>query len=401
MERSGFSEPRGDFREDEIQRMDVHMACLGKPWLVMPHGELDCRLKETPLCELEPQERQGIPLCSYRGRVDITQISERLEDAGELIWTPEGQKSNVEMIRPGHDRWGIQKVVLIMCDDFCTQLFHFPWWQQWRPTLSPLFEALGINPARVIRCLLARMSPGAHIPTHHDSGDWVPLGHRLHIPISGEWERVLFSVGYTEDTMSPVQLQPGHVFELNNSAKHAVWNGSEHDTRTHLIFDYVDHDNIPPPRTLQTGQVLSQTRRSIDVCGDPLRHPIPAFLILGAQKAGTTSLYAHICEHPLVLSAFRKEPHFLDWRWNTAGAAEGGLSAAAITASIRDGVVWDGGPPDLDRLREEWCSYMPAERLRAHPSLMCGEATPSYLLHSDICAPRLLVTAIRSLQGDC
>jgi hypothetical protein len=39
---------------------------------------------------------------------------------------------------------------------------------------------------------------------------------------------------------------------------------------------------------------------------------LPDFLIIGAQKAGTTSLYSYLEQHPCVTSAFRKELNFFD-----------------------------------------------------------------------------------------
>ncbi|MEX0666559.1 MAG: sulfotransferase domain-containing protein [Acidimicrobiia bacterium] len=39
---------------------------------------------------------------------------------------------------------------------------------------------------------------------------------------------------------------------------------------------------------------------------------LPDFVIIGAQKAGTTSLYAGLVAHPDVRRAFRKEVHFFD-----------------------------------------------------------------------------------------
>lgn len=42
------------------------------------------------------------------------------------------------------------------------------------------------------------------------------------------------------------------------------------------------------------------------------RRPLPAFLIVGAQKAGTTSLHEYLCEHPLVSSSTVKEVHYFD-----------------------------------------------------------------------------------------
>ena len=38
---------------------------------------------------------------------------------------------------------------------------------------------------------------------------------------------------------------------------------------------------------------------------------IPHFLIIGAQKCGTTSLYNYLIQHPQVCAASQKELHFL------------------------------------------------------------------------------------------
>jgi hypothetical protein len=42
------------------------------------------------------------------------------------------------------------------------------------------------------------------------------------------------------------------------------------------------------------------------------RRVLPDFLIIGAQKCGTTSLYAQLTEHPCVLPALTKEVHYFD-----------------------------------------------------------------------------------------
>ncbi len=39
---------------------------------------------------------------------------------------------------------------------------------------------------------------------------------------------------------------------------------------------------------------------------------LPDFLIIGAQKAGTTSLYAHLAQHPCVGAAFEKEVRYFN-----------------------------------------------------------------------------------------
>jgi hypothetical protein len=42
------------------------------------------------------------------------------------------------------------------------------------------------------------------------------------------------------------------------------------------------------------------------------RRPLPDFIIIGAQKSGTTSLHSYLVQHPDIVSSFRKEVHFFD-----------------------------------------------------------------------------------------
>ena len=50
----------------------------------------------------------------------------------------------------------------------------------------------------------------------------------------------------------------------------------------------------------------------------PLR-PLPDFVIIGARKSGTTTLYRRMCGHPRVLPALRKEVSYFTGRDYTAG----------------------------------------------------------------------------------
>ena len=43
---------------------------------------------------------------------------------------------------------------------------------------------------------------------------------------------------------------------------------------------------------------------------------IPAFLVIGVQKAGTTSFYASITKHPQIREAIFKELHFFNWHFD-------------------------------------------------------------------------------------
>jgi sulfotransferase family protein len=50
------------------------------------------------------------------------------------------------------------------------------------------------------------------------------------------------------------------------------------------------------------------------------RRMLPDFMIIGAQKAGTTSLYRYLSQHPDIAPALRKEIHFFDEHYNKGPA---------------------------------------------------------------------------------
>lgn len=51
--------------------------------------------------------------------------------------------------------------------------------------------------------------------------------------------------------------------------------------------------------------------------------PLPTFIIIGVQKAGTTSLYNYLTQHPQVYMSPVKEPHFLERDWDKYYAETG------------------------------------------------------------------------------
>ena len=62
----------------------------------------------------------------------------------------------------------------------------------------------------------------------------------------------------------------------------------------------------------------------------------PDFIIVGEMKSGTTSLFSYLCEHPLVIEPFKKEPFFFDRRfhhgWNWYGSMFPSRLRAAVVA---------------------------------------------------------------------
>lgn len=81
----------------------------------------------------------------------------------------------------------------------------------------------------------------------------------------------------------------------------------------------------------------------------------PDFMILGAMKSGTTSLYYYLTQHPQIVPAMTKEVHFFD----------GGR---------------EGGSDDYQRGISYYSSYFPyTSELKGKKQTF--EATPSYIFH--------------------
>ncbi len=87
---------------------------------------------------------------------------------------------------------------------------------------------------------------------------------------------------------------------------------------------------------------------------------LPDFVIIGAQKGGTTSLYHLLGQHPLVVPAARKEVHFFDNRFG-------------------EGAEW-------------YRQNFPAPEHRDGRPTITGEASPYYLFHPH--APRRLAQTV-------
>ena len=308
--------------------------------------------------------------------------------ASTNLWNEDNAaQNNVKISRPGHDSWGIKKIALVFCDDFLHSIYTLPWYQcstdgqaasssvgvKMHAAIQPILDVLQIKQSQMVRCLLAALPPGVTIPIHHDTGEWVKYTHRVHVPIIvPDPSKILFRCGPTEKLMERIDCTPGHVFEMNNQAKHAVTNGGT-EFRVHLILDYVDPAFFEMRAkqmcqvkrvNLSAGEIITQTRRSIDRAKEAGSRPQPSFIILGAQKAGTTSLYEYLTQHPWVVKAKRRETHCLDWRWDDS------LSSTA-------------------ERRAHCLEFYHAEAMKPFPSLRTGDSTPSYLLDYYRVIPRL------------
>jgi hypothetical protein len=85
--------------------------------------------------------------------------------------------------------------------------------------------------------LLIKLKAGQDIAPHHDSGDYLMLSRRNHIPVVTS-DSVFFGVG--DDR---VKMATGECWEINNSRTHYVNNGSKID-RVHLLIDIMPNTEI-------------------------------------------------------------------------------------------------------------------------------------------------------------
>ena len=180
---------------------------------IPPHGMVDLKDKQSPVCETPLPFRADYAFT--RAAVDTTGLKNKLLNLSPDMWEDEKhEEGNVKLHRPAHDAWGIKKIVFTFCDDFLMKVFDLPWSQaeEWRMHLLPIYQAIGVDESKVVRCLLASMPPGMSIPVHHDTGYWVKHTHRCHVAIVSRPE-VSFFVGPTNDTLRKIsfnEVQSSH-----------------------------------------------------------------------------------------------------------------------------------------------------------------------------------------------
>ena len=82
------------------------------------------------------------------------------------------------------------------------------------------------------RVLLVNLPAGESIPEHMDSGAYLQIVHRNHMPIITN-DQVIFGVGNTV-----VNMKENNAYEINNHKTHYVNNDGDTD-RYHLIIDII------------------------------------------------------------------------------------------------------------------------------------------------------------------
>ncbi len=107
---------------------------------------------------------------------------------------------------------------------------------------------------------------------------------------------------------------------LPEKARHAL--GTKKDRQfldlNRQVLQAAFPDEIYPRRTERTGlwSASRRLRKRIRAAAERLTLPLrlkPSFVIIGAQRSGTTSLFNYLIQHPQILPPTHKEIHYFDW----------------------------------------------------------------------------------------
>jgi len=216
-------------------------------------------------------------------------------------------------------------------------------------------------PARTKDEEMAQFKLVAEVFTRFQEKQELPDGYALRYPKSSEWNARLERFCHAWR-----QSCPYFNFALIPEARNgAVW---LHITGPEGTKGFVESANEILTSNLNPAPNLKNTlKRKIAHWTQALR-VLPDFLIIGAKKCGTTSLYSYLTQHPGVAPARNKEIYFFD-----------------SSKNFNQGLRWYRAffPTALAKFY--------AQQIRRQPFLT-GEASPEYILHPK--APKRIFQAI-------
>lgn len=189
---------------------------------------------------------------------------------------------------------------------------------------------------------------------------------------------------FLEEFMAPYNQR---LYKLLGKEWEGIWDWSEKD--------YLDQPKAPSalPRPLAPDAEWGESNKSfVDrFCelgdtkswwpegDDSWQLRAPHFLVIGAKKAGTSSIWRFLLEHPDIVPAKTKELHTFQ-----PAHIKQFQNVSQVGKKIR-----------VDMLRDQMYNfdYKPAvKRLKANPNQVSFEATPDYLLYSTYSAQAILCT---------
>lgn len=134
-----------------------------------------------------------------------------------------------------------------------------------------------------------------------------------------------------------------------------------------------------PPSSLSEQKLEGTRRHSCTVGNQTFTYPeVPSFLIVGAQKSGTTTLADKLREHPNIVSTrdFSEnfhETHFFDWRFPNAETRQ----KMMLEQNISEDEVFC-------HCRQAYLQKFDTSVMLRKSQMLAFEKTPSYLFHDNI-----------------
>ncbi|CAM9803132.1 unnamed protein product, partial [Heterosigma akashiwo] len=110
---------------------------------------------------------------------------------------------------------------------------------------------------------------------------------------------------------------------------------------------------------------------------------LPHYIIIGAQKGGTSSLYDYLIDHPMVVPAHRKEIHFFDWMPSNQQQVVKHFQQTHKRRPTEVELV-----DTLLKVYESWF-YMDKLTCQGCEQKITGEATPSYMFQFWMAIPQM------------
>jgi len=265
-----------DLRRREVlwrETIQTH-GLLNSLFVVDQARWLDLRKKVSPL-----GAKSMDALCIEHDAVDIRLLREYIDQLPKNAFTREAQRDNAFLDgRTKNDQTfkpGVDTMHLIFSDRSGEEIFLFPYWEKFRPYVTPLLTSLftrqlGVkDPIKhIVRLQIAVMNAGTTIHAHVDAGPWATRNHRFHIPIvvpseANAAQLIMLPHGLGEVAVTLVEGKP---FEINNAVKHIVRNRAS-SWRIHLLVDFSENE-IPKSKLhkLPVGATCSYATLGKDRC---------------------------------------------------------------------------------------------------------------------------------------
>ena len=192
-----------------------------------------------------------------------------------------------------------------------------------------------------------------------------------------------------EDFYAPYNQR---LYKLLGNEWQGIWDWNSEVNES--LKDADDYDAVVPAVVQGSSELLNAQQKSFlskhcilgaekawwvgDQDENSWRKRAPFFLIIGAKKAGTTSLYAYLREHPNIISGGGKELH----SFQPNGPFPQWQNVTDVGTTVR-----------VDIAREQlYQEFYLNSKIKSDPTVVSFDATPDYLLYSALSSKAILCT---------